>query len=40
LRLIRKMRAMPHRCGNMDFFKSLQLIKSIGRQHKELWLLV
>jgi len=30
-RLIRKMRAMPHRCGNMDFFKLLQLVISIGR---------
>jgi hypothetical protein len=34
-RLIRKMRAMPHRCGNMDFFKLLQLVKSIGRQRNE-----
>jgi len=31
LRLIRKMRAMPYRCGNMDFFKLLQLVKAIGR---------
>jgi hypothetical protein len=34
-RLIRKMRAMPHRCGNMDFFKPLQWVKTIGRQRNE-----
>jgi hypothetical protein len=34
-RLIRKMRAMPHRFGNMDFFKPLQWVKTIGRQRNE-----
>jgi hypothetical protein len=31
LRLIRKMRAMPYGCGNMDFFKLLQWVNSLAQ---------
>jgi hypothetical protein len=35
LRLFRKTRATPDRCGNMDFFELLQWVNSLARQRNE-----